>query len=234
MLLAAVSIAVATSSSDVAAILAFAGALLVALLTAVTTSRRQEAQLAAEERRLEMELKHDSSVRDVAHVREVIDAVLVDVTRARTHASAGIDAYRSGDMKRKEAHSRAAGLRVIRDDLDHARDRVSVRFDPTHPVEEAMAEIHAAYAALVDFAIGLLVGAGRSSKAGSKTPHFDQRQYIELSWEAGAAHRYFTYACQLTVGASVAPKPDAAKRLLEYARPANPHATPVETEPQSS
>src|SRR3954471_18476520 len=76
----------ASQTDHFAPILAFAGALIVAVLTAVTTNRRQDHQLRAEERRqraelaagadrLERQLRSERRRQDVEHMRVLMDEV---------------------------------------------------------------------------------------------------------------------------------------------------------------
>src|SRR4051794_9340282 len=73
----------ATSSDKTAPILAFAGAIIVALLTAYTTNRRQERALAAEHDRLQLQLRHDRTIADVVELRTVVDSALDAARNAR-------------------------------------------------------------------------------------------------------------------------------------------------------
>jgi hypothetical protein len=81
---AVVTVVGATQTDYVAPILAFVAALIVAILTAITTSRRQTHQLAedarrqervldAERGRLDAQLSHDREMADVADLRNVLD-----------------------------------------------------------------------------------------------------------------------------------------------------------------
>jgi hypothetical protein len=78
---ALVLVIVATSASaantnDRAPIIAGGVALFVAILTAVTTNRRQTRALAAERERLEMRLTHDRALVDVQDLRLAISDLL--------------------------------------------------------------------------------------------------------------------------------------------------------------
>ena len=66
--------AAATNSSNwIAPIIALVGAVFVAVLTAITTNRRQAKQLAAEEQRQGRELSHQRDLTELAHLREFFD-----------------------------------------------------------------------------------------------------------------------------------------------------------------
>ena len=65
--------AAAESSNWIAPIIALVGAVFVAVLTAITTNRRQAKQLAAEEERLRRELAHQRDLGELAHLREFFD-----------------------------------------------------------------------------------------------------------------------------------------------------------------
>src|SRR5204863_5211588 len=71
-----------TTKSNTGPWLAFAGALIVAVLTAVFTQRRQAQQLAAEERRLKIQLEHERQLRDVSELREVLTEAVETVMQA--------------------------------------------------------------------------------------------------------------------------------------------------------
>src|SRR5262249_42515809 len=59
----------------IAPIVALVGAVFVAVLTAITTNRRQAAQLAAEDRRPRRELNHAPDLGELAHLRQFFDAL---------------------------------------------------------------------------------------------------------------------------------------------------------------
>jgi hypothetical protein len=78
----AATVAVASSSDQTGPILAFAGALTVALITAVTAQRRLRSQLAAEEGRLASQLRHDRTLRDLDELRSLLDEAAVGAASA--------------------------------------------------------------------------------------------------------------------------------------------------------
>jgi hypothetical protein len=78
----AVTVAVASSSEQTGPILAFAGALTVALITALTAQRRLRSQLAAEEGRLASQLRHDRTLRDLDELRSLLDEAAVAAASA--------------------------------------------------------------------------------------------------------------------------------------------------------
>lgn len=77
VLVAGGTIAVARGSDSIGPILTFVGAILVALITAYTTNRRQQTQLKAEERRQATQLAHDRRMRDLEHLRVVLSEAAV-------------------------------------------------------------------------------------------------------------------------------------------------------------
>jgi hypothetical protein len=70
------TVVAAAPSDDTGPILAFVGALLVAVLTAYTANRRQSAALAAERERLDAQLQHDRELADTADLRTVLEEAL--------------------------------------------------------------------------------------------------------------------------------------------------------------
>jgi hypothetical protein len=73
VVIAAATTVGATQSNQTAAILAFSGALLVALITAYTAYRRQRADLAAERERLELRLGHERRLAEMDHLVALLD-----------------------------------------------------------------------------------------------------------------------------------------------------------------
>lgn len=65
--------AAATATDHTSAILAFIGALLVALIAAATAGRRQMRELDGADRRLREQLAHDRAVAELAHLRDLLD-----------------------------------------------------------------------------------------------------------------------------------------------------------------
>lgn len=77
-----VGAAAATATEHLAPVLTFVGALIVAVLTAVTTNRRQAIQLVAERKQLELRLAHERALADLADLRSVVEGALGAVDRA--------------------------------------------------------------------------------------------------------------------------------------------------------
>jgi hypothetical protein len=84
VVVAAGTVVAASPSSNAGPALTFVGAILVALITAVTTNRRQRTQLEAEgvrqereltveRERLDRQLEHDRELRDLDHLRTFLD-----------------------------------------------------------------------------------------------------------------------------------------------------------------
>lgn len=104
-----------TTKANVAAILAFATAVFVALLTAFWTQRRLDHELRAEQKRLELRLKHDRAQADLLDLRVVLEEALAAIDEAfhpmRVLWQNGVDET---------------------DDVDHAMRRVSAQLDRLH------------------------------------------------------------------------------------------------------
>lgn len=67
------AVAGATQTNQTAAILAFAGAILVAIIAAYTAGRRQVRALRAERERQADRLAHERQLQDVEHLRQFLD-----------------------------------------------------------------------------------------------------------------------------------------------------------------
>ena len=104
-----------TTKANVAAILAFAAAVFVALLTAFWTQRRLDHELRAEQKRLELRLKHDRAQADLLDLRVVLEEALAAIDEAfhpmRVLWQNGVDET---------------------DDVDDAMRRVSAQLDRLH------------------------------------------------------------------------------------------------------
>ena len=66
----------AAQTSNTGPILAFIGALLVALITWFAADRRQRYSLAAEKARLDLQLSHERRLNDVEHLRDLLDEAI--------------------------------------------------------------------------------------------------------------------------------------------------------------
>ena len=139
----------AAQTDHTAPILTFVGAILVALITAFTTNRRQQHQLEAEsdrqrrgldaesarqqhaheaERvRLELQLSHDRDMSDLGHVRALLDDAAMALHRA---SYARDDVMRVGPAAAGKREGVAAKIATTGTALDELADRLAVRFGP--------------------------------------------------------------------------------------------------------
>ncbi len=197
------AIAGATQTNQTAAILAFAGAIIVALIAAVTAGRRQVRALRAERERQSDRLAHERQLQDVEHLREFLDeasAAFEDAHMALSELATDLlSPGRSPGLH--EAAARAAmGIKVM-------RRRVALRFPPEHPVGAAYGEIDQAVDARVLYLFGLLdrLGGGETM-----TPDEDTHDN-GLRDNAGVAFGKYATAARDEAGAGVATTPGAAR-----------------------
>jgi hypothetical protein len=143
-----VGVGVAASTSETGPILAFIGALLVVLITAYTTDRRQERALNAEQlrldkglgeerSRLDLRLQHERSQVDLADLRIVLGDALAANNRAR---QAAVDGWLV-TARREAAH---AALQEMETNLD----RMRIRLGKDDPLVNAYARMGDAVHAL--------------------------------------------------------------------------------------
>jgi hypothetical protein len=130
--------AVASQSDKTAPILAFAGAILVALITWYATDRRQAAALAAEQQRLDAQLRHERDLSERAELLTVLDETfaiinetsydcldLAPVVREREQTLAQISAV--GDAETEQRKDALEHLRVSNQRLKERGDRLFER-----------------------------------------------------------------------------------------------------------
>ena len=127
----------ATSTDHTGPILAFAAAIFVALVTAVTTNRRQERALEAdadrhhetlraESKRLEQQLAHDRELADIAAVRSALDEAALALHRVGMVPMSFT--RKEGDSDRIQAS--------LHTEIQPARTRLVVRFGQGHALVE--------------------------------------------------------------------------------------------------
>lgn len=122
VVVAAVTVVGASATAKTAPILAFAGAILVALVTAYTANRRQVQALNAESQRLARQLEHDRELADLADTRKVCDDAVValhDASVALSGLERAFVNYGSGFREKMpnavpDAESATETLRSIR------------------------------------------------------------------------------------------------------------------------
>jgi hypothetical protein len=132
ILVGAVTVVGASATDKTAPILAFVGAIVVALITAYKANRRQVLALNAESTRLTEQLRHERELADLASARTVLDDAALALHRVQGHVAHA--AGSSGDV------SRAQVTRVdeaVESQLKPALFRLIVRFGDAHPVVEA-------------------------------------------------------------------------------------------------
>lgn len=149
VLIGGVSVAGATQSSETGPILAFAGAVLVALIAAFAAQRRlrqqltaeharHAAQLEAERQRQAAQLAHDRELADLADLRALLDEAAVALDRAN-YARADLgSAYRShGKTIREKAPEIVQAINQCGQTLDAIAARLGVRLGADDPVTAA-------------------------------------------------------------------------------------------------
>lgn len=134
----------ADSTKETGPILAFVGVIMVALLTAWTTDRRQRRQLEAERDRLEVQLQHERSQVDLADLRGVLAEALADSNRAR---QAAINAYIRTELR--DAANPAM------QEMETSLDRMRIRLGKEDPIVQSFERMgNAAHALLRQTAPG--------------------------------------------------------------------------------
>jgi hypothetical protein len=137
------------STDHTAAWLAFAGAIVVATIAAVTAHLRQRAQLAAERQRLDRQLAHDRRLNHIAAGRDVLDAAAASLweiqfawLRARALFRAYFKLFQDADAPDPDAVAQerfaeaAREARRLVDDSTLPLARLSLRFGRRHPVTQ--------------------------------------------------------------------------------------------------
>jgi hypothetical protein len=120
----------ASATDDTGPILAFVGAVLVALIAAFTAGRRQKRALEAESGRLAQQLEHERELVDLAAVRSLLDEA--------ASALQSVDLPHPEFMEDADAdRERALGKR---DELRAIRSRLAVRFGHSHVLVATMEE----------------------------------------------------------------------------------------------
>lgn len=170
---------VASAASDSAYIgptAALIGALLVAIIAAVTANRRLTKQLAAEHARHAAELNHDRELADLSDLRALFDEAalaLSDVERAYAHMIPPADEV--------PIDERARCQRL----LDVLAARLHVRLGNTDAIATAFAEAHSAAHKLA---------------AASKAPGQDYDRYVSAGQALALALDDFLTAAAQRVG----------------------------------
>jgi hypothetical protein len=126
VVIGAAAVAVAASTTETGPILAFVAALMVALITAYTTNRRQQRSLDEERDRLATQLRHERHLADLADLRAVLEESLAAANRARQAVLEGW-----WDSAKKEAGGRAVG------ELEAQLDRLHVRLGKEEAIVKA-------------------------------------------------------------------------------------------------
>lgn len=134
----------ATQTDQTGPILAFIGALLVVVITAVTANRRQAHQLAAEAERhreslqsesdrLKQRLDHEQQLTDVEHLRELFDAAMAAFETAHvaaTNLTLALQAQGNAESRRTAWTTFTDGLTNVAVELH----RLELRLPPEHSV----------------------------------------------------------------------------------------------------
>jgi hypothetical protein len=120
----------ASHTDHTAAILAFVGALLVAALTAYTTDRRQDRQVAAERERLREQLRHDRVLTDRSDLRSACDEALDAVDEAQQGLMRVVSLHPTGGETPAELEPVLSALTR----MGSAQNRLVVRLGQGHPV----------------------------------------------------------------------------------------------------
>jgi hypothetical protein len=164
-----VTVAAATQTSSTGPVLAFAGAVLVAVIAAVTAGRRQRsdltaagarhtAELAADAAKLRSQLAHDRQLKDLDDLRAFFDEGATAFEEATDRLRDMAVALRRSDPKVRQDRAvtcgRLAAEQVRRADV-FAR-RVALRFERDEPVAihygDLAVKLDARYGALLDVA----------------------------------------------------------------------------------
>jgi hypothetical protein len=140
----------ASTTDDTGPILAFVGAVLVALIAAFTAGRRQARALKAESGRLAQQLEHDRELADLADTRALFDEAVValqDADEVRHRATQAV--FQHGQWTGERAPDAVQEVAVIATSLGPIRQRLAVRFGDEH---DAVRGVHAVQLALREVA----------------------------------------------------------------------------------
>jgi LPXTG-motif cell wall-anchored protein len=132
IIIAGGTVAAATGTDQTGPILAFVGALLVAVIAALTAGRRQRRALDAESARLAQQLKHDRELSDVAHLRELLDNAAYayeSAFRALRDLGLAVDRKEFGEVKATYASADTA-----LEEFRATTSRLRLRFVLDHPI----------------------------------------------------------------------------------------------------
>jgi hypothetical protein len=123
----------ASATDDTGPILAFVGAVLVALIAAFTAGRRQKRALEAEAGRLAQQLDHDRELADLADSRAVMDSAAIALHHA-SYAAAKVrqDFMTHGAWIAERASETVSAIHERGEALDQLRQRIAVRFGTDH------------------------------------------------------------------------------------------------------
>jgi len=179
---AAGAIAWADSTKQTAPILAFIGVILVAVITAWTTDRRQHRQLGDERKRLSTRLEHERSQADLADLRTVLANALAASNAAR---QAAINAYIKPEL-RDEANP-------AMQEMEMSLDRMRIRLGKEDPIVEAFEGMGNAAHALL--------------RATAPSPVHASAQLLSLPQitEWGKAYHRYVELAQQRVGSRIDP-----------------------------
>jgi hypothetical protein len=125
------AIVAATSTSETGPILAFVGALLVAVIAAYTADRRQERALEAERRRQQAGLRHEREQADVTDLRSVLEEALSVANDALNSVGVAFGAQ----VEARGLSGRSIGK------MSAQLDRLHVRLGQGDPMVEAYVEM---------------------------------------------------------------------------------------------
>jgi hypothetical protein len=139
------SVVAATSTSQTAAVLTFAGALIVAAITAITTNRRQKLQLEAEMARLDHQLGHDRLLTDVADLRSVIEEALSAVDNAKSAV---------GSSDSPPLPPQRAAIAAALEETAQSTNRLLVRLGPGDSLLESYNQLVLAVRCLMEQRLG--------------------------------------------------------------------------------
>ena len=191
------AVAASSQSDAVGPYLTFAGAILVAFITAYTTNRRQRKQLEADERRqikelvgeetrLDRQLRQDRELRDVEHMRVLLDEANTALGRADELLRNWL-MERDWPVEKKESAS-GDDLVAQQRELSNTRRRVQLRPASDHPILQS-------YEAVADALISALV------LATGTTPGGDDKDVRELQSGAWRPWGSFIHESVQVIGA---------------------------------
>ena len=141
----------ASATDDTGPILAFVGAVLVALIAAFTAGRRQKRALEAEAGRLAQQLDHDREMADLADARALFDEAVVALHHAdeiRQQAREALIAHGYWTAERAPEASKDAA--TVATELGPIRERIAVRFGDDHDAVRGIEAVQGALREVAD------------------------------------------------------------------------------------